>query len=60
MGEKKPVHEEARHGEGLHPPLPAPYLGPQAALKVLFHIRHGDFVLRPFGSAAARHYCFQV
>lgn len=26
-----------------------PTFGPQAALKVLFHIRHGDFVWRPLG-----------
>ena len=40
--------------------LPGPYLGSKAALKVLFHVRHSDFVLRPFWSTAARHDCSQV
>lgn len=39
----------------FHLLLPGPYLGSEAALKVLFHVSHGNFVLRPFWSTAARH-----
>lgn len=49
-----------RLGWGGPPPAPGTNLGSKAALKVLSHVGHGNFVLRPLRSAAARYYRFQI